>query len=245
MTGIEIRDLMGKSEFEAAEGLQRAVWGADDLPDPYDLMMVIQHEGGLVAGAFQGAELLGYVFGFPTQERHIQHSHRLAVLPQVRGMGLGGRLKWYQRDWCLARGITHVRWTFDPSRIANARLNIGQLGAVVETYFPDYYGEMAGINAGCPSDRLLANWHLDSQHVKERSAGRKACYAPGTVRVTIPPDFAELLTADPAQALKERLRVRSEIQQALAYGLSICDFDPESACYIMAPIGSAVDFGVP
>ncbi len=236
MRGVEVRDLRGLSEFCATEALQQAVWGVDDLPDPYDLMMVIQHEGGLVAGAFQGPELLGYVFGFPTRERHIQHSHRLAVLPETRGMGIGARLKWYQRNWCLARGISHVRWTFDPTRIANARLNIGHLGAVVETYFPDYYGEMAGINAGCPSDRLLADWHLESPSVAERASGIKNACMTETLRVTIPSDFAEMLTADPQQALLERLRVRREIQLALAAGLKISDFDPLAHCYIMAPI---------
>ena len=43
-----IRDLSGMEEFFKAEQLQRDVWGADDTEDPADLMMVIQHEGGLV-----------------------------------------------------------------------------------------------------------------------------------------------------------------------------------------------------
>jgi predicted GNAT superfamily acetyltransferase len=70
------------------------------------------------------------------------------------------RLKLYQRDWCLARGIGHVRWTFDPLRTVNATLNIHRLGATSATYLPDYYGEMAGINQGLASDRLLVDWDL-------------------------------------------------------------------------------------
>ena len=89
MSGFEFRDLSGIDEMNAAEELQRIVWGRDDTPDPADLMMVIQHEGGLVAGAFQDDRLMGYVFGFPTREPHIQHSHRLAVHPDTRGAGLG------------------------------------------------------------------------------------------------------------------------------------------------------------
>ena len=53
-----IRDLSGMEEFFKAEQLQREVWGADDTEDPADLMMVIQHEGGLVAGAFDGERLV-------------------------------------------------------------------------------------------------------------------------------------------------------------------------------------------
>ena len=128
-----IRDLSGMDEFFKAEQLQRDVWGADDTEDPADLMMVIQNEGGLVAGAFEGERLSGYVFGFPTRETTVQHSHRLAVHPDARGRGLALQLKRYQREWCLARGITLVRWTFDPLRHTNANLNIARLGAEVST----------------------------------------------------------------------------------------------------------------
>ncbi len=121
MSAVEFRDLDGMAEFRVAEDLQRAVWGEDELVDPADLMMVDQREGGLVAGAFEAGELLGYVFGFPTREPNLQHSHRLAVHPRGRGGGLGVQLKWHQRDWCLARAITVVRWTFDPLRLPALR----------------------------------------------------------------------------------------------------------------------------
>ena len=60
MSGLVFRDLNGMAEFNAAEELQRLVWGRNDTPDPADLMMVIQKEGGLVAGAFVDGELKGY-----------------------------------------------------------------------------------------------------------------------------------------------------------------------------------------
>jgi len=162
VTEVTLRDLSGMAEFKAAEDLQRAVWGEGDLPDPADLMMVIQAEGGLVGGAFLGDRLGAYIFGFPTREPGIQHSHRLAVHQDARGLGLGLRLKLYQRDWCLARGISQVRWTYDPLRALNATLNIHRLGASSNTYLPDYYGKMAGINSGLASDRLLVDWDLQS-----------------------------------------------------------------------------------
>src|SRR5574343_955503 len=102
---IEIRDLRGMAECRVAEDLQRDVWGEGDVPDPADLMMVIQHEGGLLAGAFQGDRLLGYVFAFPTRDPQVQHSHRLAVRAEARGLKLGARLKWYQHDWCARNGV--------------------------------------------------------------------------------------------------------------------------------------------
>lgn len=239
MSGIIIRTLSGMDEFLAAEALQRTVWGEGDTEDPGDLMMVIQHEGGLVAGAFRGGEMLGYVFGFPTREPNVQHSHRLAVHPAARGAGLAARLKFFQREWCLAQGITLVRWTFDPLRHTNAHLNTGRLGARVRTYYPDYYGEMKGINAGLPSDRLLAEWHLADARVAElasaqedgRPAPSPALHNMMTVR--IPPSYEALISGDPAQALAERLRVREELCGLLAKGYEIRGYDPTSASYLL------------
>ena len=232
-----IRDLSGMEEFFKAEQLQRDVWGADDTEDPADLMMVIQHEGGLVAGAFEGERLLGYVFGFPTREPTVQHSHRLAVHPHQRGKGLALSLKRYQREWCLARGITLVRWTFDPLRHTNAHLNIARLGAEVSTYHPDYYGVMKGINAGLPSDRLRADWHLASERAQVCAAcepGQAKPSAPvGTQQVPIPPDLDRLLALDEQAALTARLRVRAELTRLFAQGHKIRGYDAAAACYLL------------
>ncbi|MHC2303255.1 hypothetical protein [Rhizobium mongolense] len=64
------------TEFRAAEALQPAVWGTGDALDPSDLMMVIQAEGGLAAGAFVDGRLVGYVFGFPSATLGVQYSQR-------------------------------------------------------------------------------------------------------------------------------------------------------------------------
>lgn len=239
MSDVVIRDLNGMAEFRLAEELQNAVWGRDDTADPADLMMVIQHEGGLVAGAFQDGRLIGYIFGFPTRDLAIQHSHRLAVLPEARGLGLGLRLKRYQRDWCLARGISHVRWTFDPLRAINAHLNIGRLGAIVSTYHVDYYGAMEGINQGTPSDRLLADWFLLSPGAKALAEGLPAPAAPTSLRLPIPRNFAALLDTDRDAALAHRLRVREVMLKALSEGLVVTGFDPGEPAYLFSKTQSA------
>ena len=231
--GILLRDLTGMDECHAAEDLQRAVWGADDLVDPGDLMMVIQQEGGLLAGAFRGGALLGYVFGFPTRDGAAQHSHRLATHPNARGLGLGLALKWYQRDWCLTRGITQVRWTYDPLRHANASLNIARLGARVSTYLQDYYGAMEGINKGAPSDRLLTEWTLQAPHVAALAAGGPAATVANALHVPIPKDFGALLLSDPDLALTERLRVRQVLIDHFGQGYKICGYDIARRSYLL------------
>lgn len=232
-----IRDISSMQEFFAVEQLQRDVWGIDDTEDPADLMMVIQHEGGLVAGAFEGERLMGYIFGFPTREPHVQHSHRLAVHPDARGRSLALHLKRYQRDWCLARGITLVRWTFDPLRHTNAHLNIARLGAEVSTYHADYYGVMKGINAGLPSDRLRADWHLASAQAIACASwedGLPPLDLPsGALRVIIPPDLDALLAVDAAAALSARLRVREALTAAFGQGLAIRHYDPRTNSYLL------------
>lgn len=231
---LVLRDLVGMAEFMAAEELQRTVWGADDTADPGDLMMVIQHEGGLVAGAFNDGMLVGYVFAFPTRDPHVQHSHRLAVHPALRGGGLSIQLKRYQRDWCLARGIREVRWTFDPLRVTNAHLNIARLGAIVRTYHANYYGEMAGINAGLPSDRLLAEWLLDAPHVAALARDERSAVPPDVKRVVIPADIDGLLASQADRALAERLRVRAEITQYLQDGHTVTGFDRSGPAYLLS-----------
>lgn len=233
MTTIEYRPLKGIAEFKAAEEMQRAVWGEGDKEDPFDLMMVVQNEGGLVGGAFVDGRLLGYVFGFPTRDPLVQYSHRLAVLPEARGLGLGAGLKRYQRRWCLENGIGRIRWTYDPLRKTNAALNIRVLGAEASTYYRDFYGEMSGINQGAPSDRLRVDWVLDDPDVERRMAGdREPLALSGDVRqIAIPEGFEDAMQRDPKRATVLRLASRAEFEAAFADGFVIRDFDPQTSTY--------------
>lgn len=233
MSEILYRPLAGISEFKAAEAMQRAVWGEGDKEDPFDLMMVVQNEGGLVGGAFVDGKLLGYVFGFPTRDPLVQYSHRLAVLPEARGLGLGAGLKRYQRRWCLENGIRRIRWTYDPLRKTNAALNIRVLGAEASTYYRDFYGEMTGINEGAPSDRLRVDWVLDAPVVESRMAGNRDLLAlEGEIRtIAIPPGFEDAMKRDPARATALRLDSRAQFEAAFAEDFVIRDFDPEAAAY--------------
>jgi len=240
--GLVLRELSGVAELKHAEWFQKEVWGKDDPPDNSDLMLAIQHEGGLVAGAFKDGRMLGFLFGFPTSQPHIQHSHRLAVHPDSRGMGLGAKLKWFQRDWCLARGITLVRWTFDPLRRINAGLNIARLGGSASTYYQDYYGEMVGINAGIPSDRLLVDWYLTAPRVEALAKGQATAVADGAgeaLTVEVPKDLDRLRVADLDAAISERLRVREEMTSAFSKGYKVEGFDTEACCYLLAKADGA------
>ncbi|MDO9524736.1 MAG: GNAT family N-acetyltransferase [Gemmobacter sp.] len=214
------RDLSGLAEFIAAQRLQQVVWGADDQPDPADLMMVVQSEGGICAGAFDGDRLVGYVFGFPTSDPRVQHSHRLAVLNEWRGAGIGAGLKLYQRQWCRARGITKMRWTYDPLILRNAHLNIAKLGAIGQRYLVNYYGAEGSYQAGIETDRIVAELYIPDRPPTQIRA-----------QVAIPRDFDQLLRHDIQAAFGARAETRKLMTDLFDQGLVIVGFDARSGSY--------------
>jgi chorismate synthase len=258
MEGLLVRELRGWEEMERVVDLQRQVWGRSESDlVPRGLLIAAQDEGGLVAGAFWQGEMVGFVFGFPTRDPGLQHSHMLGVLEAYRGTGAALLLKRFQRDWCLARGIRKVVWTFDPLRGPNANFNLRKLGALSRTYLPDHYGPMSGINAGAPSDRLLAEWDLLSPRVYTRiyapppeaqvaglpQANRVEGEVPLEARldleaerilVQIPEDWGRILREDPALALRWREHSRKVFGHYFAQGYAAVDFVRGPNRYVLA-----------
>ncbi len=157
------------------------------VPPPPD-MITATHSGGMTAGAFEGGRLLGFVHAVPRTNlgQPAIHSHLLAVRPDAQRRGLSVLLKLFQREWCLARGIGLVTWTYDPFMLRNARLNLVRLGAVVPVFLPNFYGKVGGIYGELPSDRFEAHWRLESPARRDgprageivRGAGRGGGAAP-------------------------------------------------------------------
>jgi predicted GNAT superfamily acetyltransferase len=165
---IHIREIHDPDALPGIIDLEAAIWG-----DPHDTirpgtMMALVHEGGLLAGAYDGGKLVGFVFGFPTRHNQRHHSHMTGVLEAYRGTPAALLLKRFQRDWCLGNGYEQVVWTFDPMRGVNASFNFRKLGVRFARYIPNCYGRMKGINAGAPSDRAYVVWDLRSERVYRR-----------------------------------------------------------------------------
>lgn len=132
---VEVRPLQSGDEYRACVALQRETWGADfGEVVPATILKVSQRVGGLTAGAFdETGELLGFVFGLTGLEagRPAHWSHMLAVREDVRDLGIGRRLKEFQRDFLLPLAVEVIYWTFDPLVARNAHLNLNLLGAQV------------------------------------------------------------------------------------------------------------------
>jgi predicted GNAT superfamily acetyltransferase len=181
---IAIRPIQTINEYRAAEQLQRAVWGLDEVEIvPDQVLLTAQRNGGLVLGAFDtsakgNGRLVGLVFGFVglTAEGKVKHcSHIAAVLPTYQNQNVGYRMKLAQREHVLAQGLDLVTWTFDPLESRNGYLNFHKLGVTCRTYLRDLYGGMRdALNAGLPSDRFQVDWHIASQRVTSLLRGEQA-----------------------------------------------------------------------
>ncbi len=140
-----------------------AVWGVDRRQPPVrrDMLRALAHAGNYVDGAAADGRLVGAIVGFlgHHDQELVLHSHILGVVEGMQGRSVGLALKQHQRWWCLARGLDHVRWTFDPLVRRNARFNLNRLGARIVAYHPSFYGPMEdGINSGDETDRCVVSW---------------------------------------------------------------------------------------
>jgi len=167
--GIVIRKCQALEEFHACVGLQREVWGEADLEiEPVTMFVVASLTGGQVLGAFDGETMVGYTLAVVGLRQGViyLHSHQTAVRSTYRNRGVGRMLKLFQRDEALGRQIRLVEWTFDPLELKNAHFNLNRLGAICRRYIPNLYGVTTSpLHRGIDTDRLVAEWRLDSPRV--------------------------------------------------------------------------------
>lgn len=240
---IEIRPLTSLEHFERCVVLQLEVWGySDGDVIPRRVFLVAQRIGGQVLGAFDGETVVGFAMSLPGYRngKSYLHSHMLAVLPEYRNAGLGRRLKLAQRDDAVARGFDLMEWTFDPLEIKNAHLNIARLGAIVRRYQPDFYGPSSSpLQGGLPTDRLYAEWWLNSPRVKRVLAGEPMPLE--VVERVIVPHTIYQWKQDPGQrglARELQTRNREALQASFQRGLAVIGYerDPEgNGCFLLGP----------
>jgi len=168
---VILRRLSTHEDYKACVALQKETWGGDFVECvPPAILMVSQKIGGVTAGAFDASgKLLGFVFGMTGVKdgRLVHWSDMLAVRPEVRDLGLGQKLKLYQRELVRETGVKAIYWTYDPLVARNAHLNLNRLGVKVSEYVPDMYGEdMAGeLNRGLGTDRFVVEWDISEERV--------------------------------------------------------------------------------
>lgn len=249
---IVLRDITEHSELKAVEDLQKQIWGCSDREIFPSLALIpIIEIGGVLIGAFDENDLVGFVLGFPGIEdgRLILHSDMLGVRPEYRSHRLGYRLKLAQREKALEKGFDKITWTFDPLQSLNAHLNFSRLGVISNRYKVNYYGQTSSFLHRTGTDRLWVSWLLNSERVRNRLQGvetdsPKAVEDATTVLAVndtcepllkqdidrervileIPSDINDLISKDSELAIRWREASREAFTNVLNAGYTVVEF---------------------
>jgi len=246
---IVVRHCTTLEEFEEAVLIEHAAWGKD-ISVVSSIFVVAHHTGGQVLGAFDGKRMLGFTLALIGVRRGetFLHSHMTAVLPEFRDYGIGRRLKLFQREDALKRGIKLVEWTFDPLEPKNAHFNLMRLGAVARRWIPNCYGVTESpLHGSLPTDRLVAEWRLDSERVKSIVADNRMPVSGAAERIEFPGDFPRIRDTNLEAATQIQSKVRDRFVALFAKGYVATGIDTRDgvATYVLEPRGKIAGLNLP
>jgi len=239
--GIIVRKCEGLEEFHRCVELQREIWKEADLEvEPVTLFVVAAHTGGQVLGAFDGDRLVGYTLALVGLRDHVPylHSHMTGVKSQYRDRGVGRMLKLFQREEALGRGIRLIQWTFDPLELRNAHFNLNRLGAICREYQTNLYGiTTSPLHRGLATDRLLAEWHLDSARVVAAIENLVKDPTEAPAAIEVPAELERWQEEDSAKVGEVQSRLREEFTKWFAKGYAAVALrkTPGSRAYLLTP----------
>jgi predicted GNAT superfamily acetyltransferase len=231
MSELCVARLTEFSEFDACVELQQKTWqySAGELL-PRRVFFLAEKLGGHVLGAYDGESLVGFNLGMPAQRRGIGyiHSQMLAVLPEYRNTGVGRRMKLLQRDIALEQGVRVIEWTYDPLEIKNSFFNLARLGVISRKYIPDFYGvSTSPLQGGLPTDRLYAEWWIDSDHTKAVLSGEQSAEKV-VATVSVPAQIYAWKAERDHRAHEVQTANRTLLQKYFADGLAIVGYTREA-----------------
>ncbi|MCA1703210.1 MAG: GNAT family N-acetyltransferase [Actinobacteria bacterium] len=259
--GVVVRDIDSQAHIDAAIELFSSVWGADGSEPVMtaSLARAFIHSGNYFSAAFMDGAMVGASVGFlghDGKEFHL-HSHVTGVGPSLQARGVGYALKQHQRAWALDKGLSTIRWTFDPLVCRNGYFNISKLGADIIGYYANFYGAMQdGINRDDESDRCVVSWRLDSSRADDAAEGRdlepaidagasKTLLGPSsdgspviehseadTLLVFIPRDIVPIRANDPDMASAWRRTLREAFEWAFGRGYRVTGMT-KFGCYVL------------
>ena len=255
MPAISYRDLNALDEFAAVVDLEREIWGPGyDEVVPVPILAVTVMRGGILIGAFDGDQMIGFVYSIAgiKHGKAMQWSHMAGVLDAFRNAGVGYQLKILQRERTLAMKLDLIEWTYDPMQAMNAHLNFAKLGVIAEEYEINVYGESTSpLHQGNPTDRFVAEWWVSAARVEDRLRGAAPLapvmtvepavraqpagewLKPGAIdlsldakriSIEIPTGFTQMLSSDPDLALEWRMTTRELFTTYFARGYRAVEF---------------------
>ena len=246
---IEIRHCATLEQFDKCVCIEHATWG-EGISVPSAIFVAAHHSGGQVLGAFEGATMVGFTLAFAGSRagEGFLHSHMTAVLADYQDRGIGRSLKLFQRQDALKRGFALVEWTFDPLELKNAHFNLMRLGAVARRFIPNCYGiTESPLHAGLPTDRLVAEWWLDSERVKSILAEKPLSTKGPVGRITLPANTMEIKSNDHVAGARIQTDARGQFLRAFADGLVATAIAPEGTRtdYVLEPSATIAGLHLP
>jgi predicted GNAT superfamily acetyltransferase len=246
---VEIRHCDTLAEFHQCVEIERTIWG-EQIIVPAAIFVVAQHTGGQILGAFDGDTLVGFTVALVGNHdgKPFLHSHMTGVLRAYQNQGVGRRLKLFQRQEALKRNISLIEWTFDPLETRNAHFNLARLGAVSRRFLPNCYGITdSELDAGLRTDRLIAEWWLDSPRVQAAVEGQKESPAADYRAICLPANMAEIKTKDRAAAENIQTALRHEFQHLFREGYVATGVHrrADTVEYILQPAASIAGLRLP
>jgi predicted GNAT superfamily acetyltransferase len=232
-----IRKITELADLEKCVELQREVWGLADIEVIPVRMLVTQGRiGGVVLGAFEGDQLVGFSNSMPgiRDGKPYWYSSMLAVRKEGRNRGLGADLKQKQRDYARQMGVRVIEWTFDPLESKNAYFNIVKLGVIVRRYYVNLYGATESqMQQGLESDRLIAEWWIEEPRARIEGDVR---------RVYVPADIQSMKKQSLKSAQDVQLRVREQFLKNFQDDYFVAGFErkDEWSEYLFIPGASSV-----
>jgi predicted GNAT superfamily acetyltransferase len=198
---VTVRSCQSHDDLKLCVDLQRRIWSYDgEDVVPTSIFVVAQHTGGHAYCAFHDGKAVGFALAFSAEHHGVRfwHSHMVGVLPDYQNHGVGRVLKLHQREQALHAGIRIIEWTFDPLELRNAHFNIARLGAIVRRYIPDCYGRSSSpLHGSLPTDRLVAEWRLESARVEAALADTNAPQTRAdAVEISVPTRIRELKNSE-------------------------------------------------
>ena len=246
---IEIRHCATLPEYQECVRLEKLTWGVD-IAVPSAIFVVARHTGGQIIGAFSEGKMIGFTLALAGARGGdiFLHSHMTAVLPEFRDQGVGRRLKLFQRQDALKRGFRLVEWTFDPLELKNAHFNLVRLGAIARRLIPNCYGVTESpLHAGLPTDRLVAEWWLDSDRVKNILADNVVPSKDTAARISLPADLGDIKASDRDAGVRVQSAAREEFERYFAQGYVATSVERRDAStdYILEPGGKISGLKLP
>jgi len=254
---VAIRSCHTLEEFQSCLELQREVWGEEPLEvEPRTMFVVAAHTGGQVIGAYAGAMLIGFILAVAgvRDGRPYLHSHMAAIHEAYRNQGIGRRLKLFQREEALQRGIDLIEWTFDPLEVRNAHFNLNRLGAICRRYLPNLYGVTTSpLHRGVRTDRLLAEWYLEAPRVLAAIGSGSSDADPSgdsprteTIRIFVPNEVPYGAAEDAAGIATVQDRLRDEFTKWFAAGYEASGvISGDKSAYLLTKQESRLQSAVP